>query len=60
MPLQHQYAVQEDGPILGWNGAIMSTFSSEAADWEHSGYGPLLATPSVRVSPLHMHVSYAL
>ena len=29
----------------------MSTFSSEAADWEQSGYGPLLATPSVRVSP---------
>ena len=47
--LQNYYVVQEDGPILGWDGAIMSTFSSEAADWEQSGYGPLLATPSVRV-----------
>ena len=47
--LQNYYDVQEDGPILGWDGAIMSTFSSEAADWEQSGYGPLLATPSVRV-----------
>ena len=33
----------------------MSTFSSEAADWEQSGYGPLLATPSVRVSPFPMY-----
>ena len=48
-PCRSTYVVQEDGPILGWDGAIMSTFSSEAADWEQSGYGPLLATPSVRV-----------
>lgn len=25
----------------------MSVYSREAADWEGSGYGPLLATPSV-------------
>lgn len=40
---------------MGWDGAIMSTFSSEAADWEQSGYGPLLATPSVRV----LHLPFA-
>ena len=51
-PCSNTFVVQEDGPILGWDGAIMSTFSSEAADWAQSGYGPLLATPSVRVSPL--------
>lgn len=39
---------QEQGPVLGWEGAIMSVYSREAADWEGSGYGPLLATPSVR------------
>ena len=27
----------------------MSTYSSEVADWHGSGYGPLLATPSVSV-----------
>ncbi|CAL5227030.1 g9925 [Coccomyxa viridis] len=37
---------KEEGPVLGWDGAIMSTYSSEVADWEGSGYGPLLATPS--------------
>ncbi len=32
----------------------MSTYSSEVADWEGSGYGPLLATPSVRpIVPYH-------
>lgn len=41
--------LQEEGPVLGWDGAIMSTYSSEVADWEGSGYGPLLATPSVRL-----------
>jgi hypothetical protein len=41
--------VQEQGPVLGWEGAIMSVFSREAADWEGSGYGPMLATPSVRM-----------
>jgi hypothetical protein len=45
--------LQEDGPILGWEGAIMSVFSREQADWEASGYGPLLATPSVGVCCLH-------
>ncbi len=41
------WCMQEEGPVLGWEGAIMSTFSNEAADWEGDGYGPLLATPSV-------------
>lgn len=41
-------SVQDQGPVLGWEGAIMSVFSREAADWEGSGYGPMLATPSVR------------
>ncbi len=46
-------ALQDEEPILGWEGAIMSVFSREAADWEGSGYGPLLATPSVRPSSYH-------
>lgn len=27
----------------------MSTYSKEIADWEGSGYGPMLMTPSVRL-----------
>ncbi|CAL8466534.1 g6070 [Coccomyxa elongata] len=37
---------KDQGPVLGWEGAIMSVFSREAADWEGLGYGPMLATPS--------------
>jgi len=40
---------KDQGPILGWEGAIMSVYSREAADWGGSGYGPLLATPSVSI-----------
>lgn len=37
----------------GWKeelhtGPIMSVYSREAADWEGSGYGPILETPCVR------------
>ncbi len=40
--------------ILTWKGSIFSVFSNAVADWDGSGYGPLLQTPSVRHShPLH-------
>lgn len=35
-------------PIHAWEGSIFSVYSREAADWEGSGYGPLLMTPAVR------------
>jgi len=35
-------------PVHMWKGSIFSVYSREAADWEGSGYGPLLMTPSVR------------
>lgn len=34
--------------ILTWKGSIFSIFSNVVADWQGSGYGPLLQTPSVR------------
>ncbi len=34
--------------IRMWEGSIFSVYSREAADWEGSGYGPLLMTPAVR------------
>jgi len=30
-----------------WEGSIFSVYSREAADWEGTGYGPLLMTPAV-------------
>ncbi|EIE19802.1 FAD/NAD(P)-binding domain-containing protein, partial [Coccomyxa subellipsoidea C-169] len=32
--------------ILTWKGSIFSVFSNAVADWDGSGYGPLLQTPS--------------
>ena len=40
--------VPED--IESWKGSIFSVYSKEVADWEGSGYGPLLETPAVRAS----------
>eukprot|EP00884_Botryococcus_braunii_P016652 jgi/Botrbrau1/3670/Bobra.0008s0004.2 len=34
------------GSMQMWTGGMMSTFSNEIADWEGSGYGPMLMTPS--------------
>lgn len=39
------------GSIRGWEGPIMSIFSNQVGDWEGSGYGSLLYTPSVRFLP---------
>lgn len=33
-----------------WEGAIMSTFSNQHADWGGTGYGPMLMTPSMHVA----------
>ena len=35
------------GSIRCWEGTLMSIFSTQAGDWEGSGYGSLLYTPSV-------------
>jgi hypothetical protein len=40
--------VPED--IESWKGSIFSVYSKEVADWEGSGYGPLLETPAVRAT----------
>ena len=34
-------------PVKMWEGSIFSVYSREAADWEGTGYGPLLMTPAV-------------
>lgn len=41
-----QLEVPED--IRSWRGSIFGVYSKQAADWEGSGYGPLLETPAVR------------
>ena len=33
-----------------WKGSVFSIFSNKVANWQGSGYGALLQTPSVRVS----------
>ena len=38
------------GTIKMWEGAIMSAFSNEHADWGGTGYGPMLMTPSMHVA----------
>lgn len=35
--------------VLTWKGSIFSVFSNKVADWEGSGYGALLQTPSVSI-----------
>ena len=42
---QDQIGVPEE--IHTWKGSIFSIFSNEVANWESSGYGALLQTPSV-------------
>ena len=42
---QGQTEVPEEIHI--WKGSIFSVFSKEVANWEGSGYGALLQTPSV-------------
>ena len=42
---QGQYEVPQD--IQSWKGSIFSIFSKHAANWNGSGYGPLLMTPAV-------------
>ena len=48
---QGQYEVPQD--IQSWKGSIFSIFSKHAANWNGSGYGPLLMTPAVS----HPHCS---
>ena len=43
-----QEAGREGGTVHQWEGAIMSVYSRHLADWDGSGYGPVVATPSVR------------
>jgi long-chain-alcohol oxidase len=38
------------GTVKMWSGAIMSAFSNQHADWEGTGYGPMLMTPSMHVA----------
>jgi hypothetical protein len=40
-------AHDSSGTIKMWTGGMMSTFSNEVADWNGTGYGPMLMTPSV-------------
>ena len=42
---QGQTGVPEE--IHTWKGSISSIFSNEVVNWESSGYGALLQTPSV-------------
>jgi hypothetical protein len=35
-------------PIKIWEGGIMTIYSKEVGDWEGSGYGAILESPSVR------------
>ena len=42
-----------EGRINLWEGAQMSTYSRQAAEWDSSGYGPLVSMTSVSThSPL--------
>jgi long-chain-alcohol oxidase len=38
------------GTVRMWEGAIMSTFTNQHADWQGTGYGPMLMTPSMHVA----------
>lgn len=38
------------GSIRMWEDAPMTVFSRELADWDGTGYGPLVTCPSVRTS----------
>ena len=40
--------------IQCWKGSVFSMFSRAVANWDGSGYGALLQTPSVSVAP-YMH-----
>lgn len=33
------------GPVKLWEGVMMSAYSRALADWEGSGYGPMLSVP---------------
>ena len=39
--------MQEDERIDYWKGAMMTTFSRHAADWEGEAYGPFVSVPQV-------------
>jgi long-chain-alcohol oxidase len=41
---------QPGSTVRMWEGAIMSTFSNQHADWTGTGYGPMLMTPSMHVA----------
>lgn len=38
--------------IQCWKGSVFSIFSRSVANWDGSGYGALLQTPSVSATPL--------
>jgi hypothetical protein len=44
------------GAVRGWEGPIMSIFSTQAGDWEGSGYGCLLFTSTVSIKAPLRHV----
>ena len=47
---QGQTEIPEE--IHTWKGSIFSVFSNKVANWESSGYGALLQTPSVLLPAL--------
>ena len=42
--------------IQCWKGSVFSIFSRGVANWDGSGYGALLQTPSVCATPISAHI----
>lgn len=42
--------------IQCWKGSVFSIFSRGVANWDSTGYGALLQTPSVRALPVLAHI----
>jgi hypothetical protein len=40
--------IEEPEEIMTWRGSIFGVYSNAVADWQGSGYGALLETPTVR------------
>lgn len=43
------------GPVKLWEGSPMTIYSTAVANWDSTGYGSLLESPSVRSSFLQYH-----
>ncbi len=41
-------ALQAQGRVDYWQGAMMTTYSKHVADWEGDAYGPFVSVPQVR------------